>query len=297
VARDIFVGNDYIMSGIGTIGRDMYLGGSMTGSAFPPSSIGSIPSTVGIPMDIKGNVITGPVDIAPPCACGEDEKLDISGIVADARNDNQNDEHAIDQNSLQGLVGANNISLPSGRVYYSNITGSASVTLKVDGHTSVYVGGDLIISGGLTIETSDDATLDVYVAGNFQITGSNNFGKISRPSAVRVYVAGQEDVTLSGYTGFVGNLYAPNATVVFIGETRVFGSIFAGEFLAKGGTYIFYDLDVNRGGDECGENDDPGDDAVEACVPYEGKCEVDEDCCSPLVCNDGRCGALQIPIV
>ena len=288
VARDLVAGKDFVNFGDGNIVRDLYLGGIM---ALPFLTVPG------------GSIISESVEVPPPCACDPEDILDIAGIVEDARNDNQNDVIAIHENSLLAIVGYRDLELPPGRYYFTNIAGAGKLTLKVTGHTALFIEGDMLLAGDLEIETDDDATLDVFIAGDFQIAGANDFGSIARPAAVRFYVAGSNDVTLTGYTAFVGNLYAPNANVILTGASYIFGAIFAGNFLAMGDTGIYYDRSINQSGDDCEDDgDDDGDDDTDedtedTCIRYGDDCVVDADCCEPLVCTDGECRELDVPLV
>jgi hypothetical protein len=196
-----------------------------------------------------------------------------------------------------------NLELPPGRYYFSDIAGAGKLTLKVTGHTALFVDGDMLLAGDLDIEMGDNATLDIFIAGDFRIAGANNFGSVTRPSALRFYVGGTNDVTLTGYTAFVGNLYAPNANVILTGASFIYGSIFAGDFLAMGDTAIYFDRDINRGGDDCGPQDvidtdiDIDTEPVVSCVSHGDACVTDSDCCEPLVCDEGQCKELDWPAV
>jgi hypothetical protein len=286
VARDLVIGENFVNFGYANIGRDIHLGGAM-----------SIPLLT-VP---KGQIIKEKSDVSPPCACGADEILDIEGIVADARTDNQDDIISINPDWLTAIVGYMNLDLPPGRYYFSDIVGAGKLTLKVTGHTALFVDGDMLLAGDLDIELGDNATLDIFIAGDFKLAGANNFDSVRRPSALRFYVGGTNDVTLTGYTAFVGNLYAPNANVILTGASFIYGSIFAGDFLAMGDTAIYFDRDINRGGDDCGPPDvvdtDIDTDPVVSCESFDGACVTDSDCCEPLVCDEGQCKELDWPAV
>ena len=113
--------------------------------------------------------------------------------------------------------------------------------------------------------------------------------------------AGTHTVTLIGASGFVGNVYAPNAEITAVGDTEVYGSLYGGSISMPGYLSIHYDrsiLDVNR--------DCPPPPGMCSCMPGAGcsdhhaciggacaSCRTDADCCAPLVCfPDGTCGDL-----
>ena len=100
----------------------------------------------------------------------------------------------------------------------------------------------------------------MFVAGNLVPTGVTSFGSVTRPAAVRIYVAGNSNVVLTGAGAFVGNIYAPRALVILTGFSDVYGSIFAGSFEAPGAVFIHYDSAILDAGNECPppEADDAG---------------------------------------
>ena len=280
VSRDLHVGDDLINFGVVDIGRDLYLGGNM-----------ALPDQI-VPT---GRMVTGPVQVAPPCSCESDQLIDINTIVSDAVNDNDNSKIQLNEDGLRTVIGDTDIEIGCGRFYLSQVVGLGKLTLRVSGHTALFVDGDFIIAGALTLELEELGELDVFVSGDLQLTGSIDFSNVTRPSAVRFYVAGSNDVEITGYTRFVGNLYAPNAKVVLTGATSVIGAIFAGDFLSMGDTSIIhYDRDIIRAGDDC---DDPCegedcDDSSDSCKSADEGCSTDSDCCEPLICEAETCQPL-----
>jgi cytoskeletal protein CcmA (bactofilin family) len=274
VARDLLVGGRLTNFGDANVGRDLYLGGAMV-----------IPGLT----NPNGNIIHGPVTVDPPCQCAADQVLDIPSIVTDAKTNNHNADADLDQDSLKVIIGHVELDLPCGRFYLTSVGGAGKLTITVQGRTALFVDGDFNLTGDLELDIGDEGELDVFVSGNLTLTGANDFGQQTRPSAVRFYVAGSKDVTITGATGFVGNLYAPQAKVVITGAADIYGSIFAGDFLSMGDTGIHYDRDILTVGEDC---DDTPEDENE-CVPAGEYCDVDADCCEPFVCKDGKC----IPLI
>ncbi len=277
VTRDLHVGGNLTNFGVAEIGRDLYLEGLMV-----------VPGLT----SPNGKTIKGPVNVDPPCKCAPDQILDIPSVVKDARTNNHNNDVALHKDSLKVIIGNVDLELPCGRFYLSSVGGAGKLTLRIHGRTALFIDGNFNLTGDLELDMGDEGELDVFISGNMAITGANDFGQESRPAAVRFYVAGSKDVTITGATGFVGNLYAPRATVILTGATYVYGAIFAGNFLAMGDSGIYYDRDILNAGEDCEEDEPttPGDE----CLPAGGSCEEDSDCCEPLVCEGSTCQSLVI---
>jgi hypothetical protein len=276
VSRDAYIAGDLINVGTFNIARNLYLSGEVYDIAG---------------LRVNGVRVSSSFDVAPPCPCEPEDILDVAGIIDAARVDNQNAENDISADALSFVIGPKNLVLECGRYYLDSIGGTGRITIHIHGPTALFVDGDIEVNllGGLNLVLEEDAALDVFVAGNLRLDGFNDDWDMTRPSAVRFYVAGENNVSLSNISGF--NLYAPHARVS-ISETN-FGSIFAGNLVAMDDTTIHYDRDVLRAGQQCGDEDTDDD---ESCKPTGGSCVADEDCCEPLSCTQNTCQPLVIII-
>lgn len=116
-------------------------------------------------------------------------------------------------------------SLPAGTYLFDQIKISGNAKLVPDGPVTIYVTGDVDITGN-----------GVTTAGNI-------------PANFIVNVVGQETVKISGNGTFYGVIYAPesgkNSDAVTIttltGNTEIFGAIIAYEFKANGNIKVHYD--------------------------------------------------------
>lgn len=178
------------------------------------------------------------------------------------------------------------------------------------------VGGDIDMQNNLTTEIAPEASLDLFVGGSIRAIGEISFGDLTRPSASRVYVAGEGELDLVGGAAFIGNVYAPRATLRLVGEVLAHGALFVGGVDGVGEIEIAYDraiLDVSPCDDpalhEPAQPEDPQDPEDPerhidvpcsrcgyclsglACVDQLcGLCREDADCCGQSVCNEeGRC--------
>lgn len=193
--------------------------------------------------------------------------------------------------------------MPCGRYYVNQIGGLGGVTLRIQGRTALFVGGDVWATGLFKVELDPGAELDLFIQDDFVLTGAARFGDRTRPAAMRIYVGGTGDVAVAGYGDFVGNVYAPTANITVAGLGVVHGSLFGKNINAPSALMVHYDESILEVGDDCPEDPPDGDTCKQcgdcgngsACVAGTcGECAQDSDCCAPLVCNRGTCGQIQV---
>jgi hypothetical protein len=138
-----------------------------------------------------------------------------------------------------------------------SLTGSDAMT--VEGDVVMHVDGDFKISGLATIELAPDATLELYVSGEIDITG-NGIVNTDLPENLLIFSTGSEDVKLAGNGNLSAAVYAPNSFVQLGGGGAV-GSMFGaivGDSVKLNGDYPFhYDEDLGN----MNNDDDPDDDS------------------------------------
>jgi hypothetical protein len=156
------------------------------------------------------------------------------------------------------------------------------------------------VLGNFTIDAAPDAELDLFIAGNFSLTGNGTFGAVSAPSKVRVYIGGQT-FNMSGDAGIGANLYSPNADVEFASAFEMSGAIFAKSLAFSGAFTIHYDESIvgvigcEPPGGGCSTCNDCGG-ATPACKGGTcGACTTTADCCAPLQCTPSGTCELNIP--
>ncbi len=238
---------------------------------------------------------TEAVVVTPPCDCGED-RLDVAGHVARFSGANDNLAAGVTVGQFQDLLGEQEADLPCGRLYFDRVDIEGSLTLRLDGRTSLYIGGDLTTAGELRIELGPNAEVDVFVAGDLRLGGGFVLGDAAAPWRARLYVGG-EQAFIRGTTAIGGNIAAPNATLDFRSDTELFGAVAAQRVNLEGQMTIHHDLAVLRAGDNCGEPIEEErlckscrECGNQACVDgICASCITDSDCCAPLACDTGRC--------
>jgi hypothetical protein len=242
VGRDAWLADELRAFGRVAIERDLY---TADGAGFRGIAL----------VDVGGARHTQQVSIAPPCACGSGQIIDVAALVDDARSNNDDASIGLDPDALKLTVGIGTpLELPGGRFYLNQIGGVGGIKLRVTGKTALFVGDDLLATGAFRIELAPDAELDLFVRDNLAITGAALFGDRARPSATRVYVGGTGDITVAGYGAFVGNLYAPTANILVGGFGQVYGSLFGKNIDAAGFLSVAYDASIQQTGKGCPPN-------------------------------------------
>mgnify|MGYP000361349028 CR=1 FL=1 len=294
VAKDLQCGGNVTPTLVSTVDEDAYVEGNISG-LLPLMTIAGdlhIPNGKTVQAAVDGQIIKEAVDVQTPCDCSD--PIDIAGIVAGFKSDNDNAANGVDPEALADLGLIKNIELPCGRYYFTEITSLLALTITVTGRTVIAVEGDLTDVGIFDLEIAPGAELDLFVAGDIEFANLAALGDKDRPAALRIYAAG--DVTFVSGFQLGGNLYAPNAIFNSVGLGDVWGSLFVKGIQLIELFAIHYDAAVldqtgclDPGG-ECGDchdclNPTPkcGDDGE--CLP----CEVDADCCPPFQCDDGQC--------
>lgn len=239
VERDAHLASVVRALGRVDIGRDLYM---PEGAGFRGIAL----------VDVGGEQHTEAVDVAPPCACGAGELIDVAALVAAAEADNDNASIGLESGELEAVIALGaELTLPSGRFFLRQIGEVGALTLHVTGKAALFVRGDVIATGAFRVELEPDAELDLFVGDNLVAAGAARFGDPARPSATRVYVGGSGDIAIAGASAFVGNLYAPTADVLVGGLGRVTGSLFGKNIIAAGMLEVGYDRAIQEGGESC----------------------------------------------
>jgi hypothetical protein len=233
-------------------------------------------------------------------------------------NDNDSPPIVLTSTTWATGEGPSSINLPCGRYYVTSIDAPNGLTLLAEGRVVLFVDGDMTIGGPLSVETSSDAEVDLFVAGDLRVQSAARFGSAVAPAKTRTYVGGSDAIDLSASSVFGGNLYAPRALVHFGAAAELFGALFARTAEFDAAARIHFDRAIRSQGDDCedggvpmdgglGPDGGPGPDGggadggmvPDAGGPRDGgvpdsgvECDDDLDCPAPELCVEGRC---QIP--
>jgi hypothetical protein len=295
------------------IGSNGYINGNLSGNAKINGTL-FVPTSASVdPTVTAASVVRGPVVVPPPCDCSPSQLIDISAVVQDGKLRNDNSVLGLDPAALTGQ--AERLDLPCGRYYLDRISNNGAITIAVHGRTGLFIGGNINANGALQFALDPQASLDVFIDGDFDINGSSTLGSTLVPRQLRLYVSGR-NVTVSRASLMAGNIYAPRASFISNGPVQLYGAILANSYLSNGDTTVRYDSAVLGAGSECradggvitgadagtggpqrdGGTGIPGlcrgcaDCANQACVNGAcGSCSRSDECCAPLVCIQGRC--------
>jgi hypothetical protein len=293
IGRDVRSGGALRASGNFGVAGDLFVAGDATCTSGQIHATGALhaPASAnvsGVVAD-KGRV-TEAVSVTAPCNCVA--PLPIATIVESVAT--ANDDAAAGLAPAALVHAPAPLTLPCGRYYFTGIAGPT--TLHLTGRTAIFVGGDVDVTGDLTIDLAPAAELDLFVAGNFRLIGAVSFGSTKAPSRLRVYIGGTA-VDLSGPATIGANVYAPNADVAWSSALDMAGSLFTHRLAFSGDAHVRYDETVLETSGcaappaSCKTCDDCGG-ATPACKGGAcTACAADDDCCPPLRCQAGRCVA------
>jgi hypothetical protein len=281
IARHASFGGDVTNAGFGTVEGDLRIDGSDA-----------------LPLVVHGKRLGKTLPAPPPCDC--DDLLDVSALVDAVNAANDDAKIGLDPHAFELVLGALETTLPCGVYAVTRVTSAGHVKLNVTAKVVLAIDGDFAPTGNFEIDLAPGASIDVLIRGKLLATGRAVFGRKENPAASRIWIAGDDDVTLTGAAEFVGNLYAPRSKVTATGYLDVWGSIFARDFIVPGYASFVYDRAVLEAGDDCGPTPPPT--TCKRCGVCPGgtacvdgtctTCKTDADCCGQQVCRAGRCEAL-----
>ncbi len=125
------------------------------------------------------------------------------------------------------LSGQTEITIPPGTYYFTSISTSGQSKITVTGGTTIYVTGDVSMSGQGIVNNNTPSNLQIYSTG--------------------------ENFSFSGQSSFCGTIYAPDADVQFVGQADSYGAIAAKNVRLSGQGDFHYDIALARGGSPAGD--------------------------------------------
>jgi hypothetical protein len=199
-----------------------------------------------------GATARAPVTVAPPCACGASDLVDIAAFVAGHAQNNDDAAIGLSPTQLTGYTGDVSLDLPCGVYYVGPIHGNGALTLRITGRVALLVDGDLNATQPFTAELdTNDAELDLMIGGTLTSNATLMIGRSDHPSRTRLYVGGSGTIQLAGGSQLAANLYAPLAPIALSGGATVYGSLFANRLDQSAPVMIHYDVDVLRADLNC----------------------------------------------
>jgi hypothetical protein len=226
VRDDLSTTGDLVGVGALDVGGDLSVGGDLRGVG--ELSVGGTLRVAGQHATLGFGQVkaTGPytAPAGPPCPCDGSTFLDVAAAVTKAKTQNDNAKAGLPTSVAN--IGLTKVHLPTGSYYFDHVETIGATHFVADGVVALYLDGSLDAVGAEWIEISPTATLDLYVSGQVRTVGALAVG--SDPSALRLYVGGKDAAVLSvGFQAIAGMIYAPTATVAFVGDTNIHGALFA----------------------------------------------------------------------
>lgn len=240
-----------ITSTSGEIGRNASTNGDVSSSYTIRGDL-YIPAGASVNGTVEGTTVRQPIPKILPCPCADDEVLNVARLTTWARTNNDNNEvtPAIVADAY-AAGGPSTLTLPCGRFFLTQISQPSSFDIIVTERAVLFVDGSMATQR-LNITVHEGAELDLFVAGDVVVTASADFGSADQPAMVRTYIGGDLDMQASA--GFAGNVYAPNANVVFGANTTIHGALMARNVTFGARTTIHFDSAIRTAADDC---DDP----------------------------------------
>ncbi len=130
------------------------------------------------------------------------------------------------------------ITIPGGLINKGNLSLSGKTTLNLAGGTYWY--SSISISGQAKLNFTGPAT--VYVTGNVSVSGNGVGTASNKPPNLIINVKDMHTVSFSGNGNFYGAVYAPNSSVSTVGNGAMFGAAIGNTVTINGNGALHYDL-------------------------------------------------------
>ena len=218
----------------------------------PPMQIGTNSTKKGVITLKKSATITGNVVVG----VGGDPDVAVSNsgeITGDIRVSPE--EHPIPLITvpewLEGLPSSGTMkdsTTLSSSAKYKRIDLKNGETMKVNDDVSVYVTGDMTLGNSVEIEIADDASLVLYLGGDFESKNSALIN-VETKDAKKFQMVGLEsckDIDFKNSSEMYGTIYAPKADVVMHNSNKTWGAIVANKLEFKNSGELYYDASLRE---------------------------------------------------
>jgi hypothetical protein len=151
------------------------------------------------------------------------------------------------------LAGKASETLTTGTYEVPYLKLSASAALYIQGDVTIFVDGDLSITGQSQIIIDNGALLSLYLANKATIAGNGIINNNQLPSTVMLYgTASAKDIKIAGNGDFYGVIHAPTADVTIAGNGDLYGAAIGKTLTTNGNGAIHYDECLGKGGNSKG---------------------------------------------
>ncbi|MFC1605039.1 collagen-binding domain-containing protein [Planctomycetota bacterium] len=195
---------------------------------------------------INGDVIVG-VGGNPDIVI-DDFGANITGDTRALRESNVLPPIAVPQwlESLPSSGTIQNNSTVTNSAKYSDINLKNNKTLLIDGDIALYVTGEIILGNSADIEIDNDASLILYLGGDFEGKNSSTINNLTQNAKqLQIYCLDScENMVFKNSSDFYGVIYAPNAEVIMNNSANLYGAIVAKTFQQMNSGNFNYDASL-----------------------------------------------------
>jgi hypothetical protein len=148
--------------------------------------------------------------------------------------------------------------ISGGDYLISDWSSSGNNALYITGDVRLVATGEMSMSGQAAIYLASSATLEIYVAGDMDLSGSGIMNTSQMPEQLLIFgtntTEGGQSLTITGNGALGAAVYAPNAIMELKGggdSGRFYGAVAAYEAKLSGNSHFSYDeslADYNLGG-------------------------------------------------
>lgn len=137
----------------------------------------------------------------------------------------------------------------SGNLHYDNLTIKTG-NIWVDGHVTILVENDFLLTDGAHLKFSAGASLDLYVKGQCTLDNKDKLGTVDNdPTIIHIYLLGSATMVVDGNaTKVYATITAPQASLIVQNDAEVFGT-FIGQNMELVGKGRFHQDVKNLYGD------------------------------------------------
>ena len=156
---------------------------------------------------------------------------------------------------IAGIVGGTNYAyVVDGTVQQNFNLPSANVDsthpMIVIGNATLYIDGNLVVSGSGFIYLDLGASLKLYAGGSMDIGGTGIINGTARAKDFSIYGLNTcTSINYSGSSPFIGTVYAPYAAFAFSGTGGGFGSFSANTISITSGAHLAFDESLHATGE------------------------------------------------
>jgi hypothetical protein len=129
---------------------------------------------------------------------------------------------------------------------YSSIDLKNSKTLLIDGDVTIYVTGGIILGNSAQLQIDNDASLILYLGGNFEGKNSSNVNNLTQDAhKLQVYCLDTcESMVFKNSADLYGAIYAPNADIIMDNSAKLYGAVVARSLDMRNSGVLNYDVSL-----------------------------------------------------